>query len=307
MDLRGWLLSIMLMGRGKRGDPATLSQPLRSWQGLEEGTSHEGLQTSFLHQLPGNSSALRWKRSRSKWGRGQYENGYNGIKIAVADAPLMSDQELVSAWGMSTAASCPQAAAATSVGPWGHPARSGAEPVAAARAHAAPPAPSKLLAGDAPWGALPPIHSLGDNVLCHQGDGDLIVLAAATSAAEASPWLSLHVAQQVMVLLLFPRPARDHYFPDLHHLKYELEEGTTPAGRAVRFGYNPLEFEGFSWRGYAQMSSIQVCLLSPSQPSSPSGGCGRWIDMLLAHIFHPKCFSDPQSHMVANINSTVYI
>uniref|UniRef100_A0A8B9BKZ0 Laminin subunit alpha 5 n=1 Tax=Anser brachyrhynchus TaxID=132585 RepID=A0A8B9BKZ0_9AVES len=53
------------------------------------------------------------------------------------------------------------------------------------------------------------------------------------------------------------QPARDHYFPDLHHLKFELEEGTTPAGRAVRFGYNPLEFEGFSWRGYAQMSSIQ--------------------------------------------------
>uniref|UniRef100_A0A8C3D6A6 Laminin subunit alpha 5 n=1 Tax=Corvus moneduloides TaxID=1196302 RepID=A0A8C3D6A6_CORMO len=56
------------------------------------------------------------------------------------------------------------------------------------------------------------------------------------------------------------QPAQDHYFPDLHHLKFELEEGTTPAGRAVRFGYNPLEFEGFSWRGYAQMSSIQVRL-----------------------------------------------
>uniref|UniRef100_U3K7L1 Laminin subunit alpha 5 n=1 Tax=Ficedula albicollis TaxID=59894 RepID=U3K7L1_FICAL len=56
------------------------------------------------------------------------------------------------------------------------------------------------------------------------------------------------------------QPARDHYFPDLHHLKFELEEGTTPAGRTVRFGYNPLEFEGFSWRGYAQMSSIQVRL-----------------------------------------------
>uniref|UniRef100_A0A8C3NNQ5 Laminin subunit alpha 5 n=1 Tax=Cyanoderma ruficeps TaxID=181631 RepID=A0A8C3NNQ5_9PASS len=53
------------------------------------------------------------------------------------------------------------------------------------------------------------------------------------------------------------QPAHDHYVPDLHHLKFELEEGTTPAGRAVRFGYNPLEFEGFSWRGYAQMSSIQ--------------------------------------------------
>uniref|UniRef100_A0A4W5LE86 Uncharacterized protein n=1 Tax=Hucho hucho TaxID=62062 RepID=A0A4W5LE86_9TELE len=53
-----------------------------------------------------------------------------------------------------------------------------------------------------------------------------------------------------------PRP--HHYFPDLHHLKFEIEEGTMLDGRPVRFGYNPLEFEGFSWRGYAQMSSIQV-------------------------------------------------
>lgn len=29
-------------------------------------------------------------------------------------------------------------------------------------------------------------------------------------------------------------------------------------GRPVRFGYNPQEFPNFSWRGYAQMSPIQV-------------------------------------------------
>lgn len=52
-----------------------------------------------------------------------------------------------------------------------------------------------------------------------------------------------------------PRP--DHFFPDLHHLKFEIEEGTMLDGRPVRFGYNPLEFRGFSWRGYAQMNSIQ--------------------------------------------------
>ncbi|XP_051961295.1 laminin subunit alpha-5-like [Xyrauchen texanus] len=49
----------------------------------------------------------------------------------------------------------------------------------------------------------------------------------------------------------------DHYFPDLHHMKFEVEDGTTVDGRPVRFGYNPLEFESFSWRGYAQMSPIQ--------------------------------------------------
>uniref|UniRef100_A0A8C3NPG6 Laminin subunit alpha 5 n=1 Tax=Cyanoderma ruficeps TaxID=181631 RepID=A0A8C3NPG6_9PASS len=65
------------------------------------------------------------------------------------------------------------------------------------------------------------------------------------------------------------QPAHDHYVPDLHHLKFELEEGTTPAGRAVRFGYNPLEFEGFSWRGYAQMSSIQPKVVVTVNVTSP--------------------------------------
>uniref|UniRef100_A0A663MV19 Laminin subunit alpha 5 n=1 Tax=Athene cunicularia TaxID=194338 RepID=A0A663MV19_ATHCN len=91
----------------------------------------------------------------------------------------------------------------------------------------------------------------------------------ATCLAEVASCLSLQVAQQVTVLPLFPRPAQDHYFPDLHHLKFELEEGTTPAGRAVRFGYNPLEFEGFSWRGYAQMSSIQPKVVVTLNVTSP--------------------------------------
>ncbi|GCB79191.1 hypothetical protein scyTo_0020180, partial [Scyliorhinus torazame] len=44
---------------------------------------------------------------------------------------------------------------------------------------------------------------------------------------------------------------------DLHHLKYEIEDGTTPNGRAVRFGFDPQEFPHFSWRGYTQMSTVQ--------------------------------------------------
>ncbi|KAM9752098.1 laminin subunit alpha-5 isoform 2-T2 [Menidia menidia] len=56
----------------------------------------------------------------------------------------------------------------------------------------------------------------------------------------------------------FPRP--DHYFPDLHHLKFEIEEGTMLDGRPARFGYNQLEFPNFSWRGYAQMSPIQTAV-----------------------------------------------
>ncbi|KAG2461856.1 LAMA5 protein, partial [Polypterus senegalus] len=53
------------------------------------------------------------------------------------------------------------------------------------------------------------------------------------------------------------QPKKDYYFPDLHHLKFEIEDGTMLDGRPVRFGHNPLEFESFSWRGYAQMSPIQ--------------------------------------------------
>ncbi|XP_056277207.1 laminin subunit alpha-3-like isoform X2 [Pseudoliparis swirei] len=52
-------------------------------------------------------------------------------------------------------------------------------------------------------------------------------------------------------------PAPSHYFPTLHHLKFEVEDGTTPNARPVRFGYDPQEFPDFSWRGYAVMSPAQ--------------------------------------------------
>uniref|UniRef100_A0A8C3D1F8 Laminin subunit alpha 3 n=1 Tax=Cairina moschata TaxID=8855 RepID=A0A8C3D1F8_CAIMO len=52
-------------------------------------------------------------------------------------------------------------------------------------------------------------------------------------------------------------PEQNYFFPDLHHMKFEIEDGTTIQGRGVRFGYDPQEFPNFSWRGYARMSSIQ--------------------------------------------------
>ncbi|XP_058487895.1 laminin subunit alpha-3-like isoform X2 [Solea solea] len=52
-------------------------------------------------------------------------------------------------------------------------------------------------------------------------------------------------------------PAPNYYFPTLHQLKFEIEDGTTPNSRPVRFGYNPQEFPDFSWRGYAVMSPAQ--------------------------------------------------
>ncbi|KAK7884080.1 hypothetical protein WMY93_027203 [Mugilogobius chulae] len=64
-----------------------------------------------------------------------------------------------------------------------------------------------------------------------------------------------------------PRP--DHFFPDLHHLKFEIEEGTMLDGRPVRFGYNPVEFRDFSWRGYAQMTPIQSRVVVQVSVSAP--------------------------------------
>ncbi|XP_060035208.1 laminin subunit alpha-5 [Erinaceus europaeus] len=64
-------------------------------------------------------------------------------------------------------------------------------------------------------------------------------------------------------------PAQDHYLPDLHHLRLELEEAVTPRGHAVRFGFNPLEFENFSWRGYAQMTPIQPRIVARLNVTSP--------------------------------------
>ncbi|XP_066240429.1 laminin subunit alpha-5 isoform X1 [Saccopteryx leptura] len=64
-------------------------------------------------------------------------------------------------------------------------------------------------------------------------------------------------------------PAPNHYLPDLHRLRLELEEAATPEGHTVRFGFNPLEFEHFSWRGYAQMSPIQPRIVARLNVTSP--------------------------------------
>uniref|UniRef100_A0A671YXW3 Laminin subunit alpha 3 n=1 Tax=Sparus aurata TaxID=8175 RepID=A0A671YXW3_SPAAU len=52
-------------------------------------------------------------------------------------------------------------------------------------------------------------------------------------------------------------PAPSYFFPTLHQLTVEIEDGTTPNARPVRFGYDPQEFPDFSWRGYAVMSPAQ--------------------------------------------------
>lgn len=75
---------------------------------------------------------------------------------------------------------------------------------------------------------------------------------------------------------LYESPEANHYFPDLHHMKYEIEDGTVPDGKIFRFGFDPLEFPKFSWRGYAQMSDIQVLDREAVHTLSPTRGPQRW-------------------------------
>ncbi|XP_039404924.1 laminin subunit alpha-3 isoform X1 [Corvus cornix cornix] len=64
-------------------------------------------------------------------------------------------------------------------------------------------------------------------------------------------------------------PERNYFFPDLHHMKFEIEDGATVEGGKIRFGYDPQEFPSFSWRGYALMSSIQPEVVVPITVASP--------------------------------------
>uniref|UniRef100_A0A8D2MKW4 Laminin, alpha 3 n=1 Tax=Zonotrichia albicollis TaxID=44394 RepID=A0A8D2MKW4_ZONAL len=76
------------------------------------------------------------------------------------------------------------------------------------------------------------------------------------SPACSQPWGSCQCRAHV-VGTTCREPEKNYFFPDLHHMKFEIEDGTTVQGEKIRFGYHPQEFPGFSWRGYAQMSSIQ--------------------------------------------------
>ncbi|CAO2593294.1 hypothetical protein LEMLEM_LOCUS7216 [Lemmus lemmus] len=89
------------------------------------------------------------------------------------------------------------------------------------------------------------------------------------------------------------RPENNYYFPDLHHMKHEAEDCAGPNGRNLRFGFDPLVFPEFSWRGYALMTSAQEVkaqdqlqrtndilhkLLTASVPSSTSS-----VDIFIIH------------------------
>ncbi|GFS13654.1 laminin subunit alpha, partial [Elysia marginata] len=53
------------------------------------------------------------------------------------------------------------------------------------------------------------------------------------------------------------KPLDGYFYPDLHQYKFELEDGTTPDGARVRYGYNETVFPEFSWKGYAILTEYQ--------------------------------------------------
>ena len=59
------------------------------------------------------------------------------------------------------------------------------------------------------------------------------------------------------VVVIFS-PIAMHYFPTLYHDIHEIEDGHTASGGAVRYGFDIRQFPGYSWRGYAIYSKIQV-------------------------------------------------
>ena len=54
------------------------------------------------------------------------------------------------------------------------------------------------------------------------------------------------------------QPAPGHYIPDLHQLKYEIEDGLAN-NKQVRYTFDENLFPRFSWKGYVHLNKIVVC------------------------------------------------
>ncbi|XP_055329207.1 laminin subunit alpha-like [Paramacrobiotus metropolitanus] len=61
-----------------------------------------------------------------------------------------------------------------------------------------------------------------------------------------------------------------HYFPTLHHLKFEAEDGHAKENAPVQYEFNVNDYPGYSWRGYAVMSTKQPEIYVPIQIRKPS-------------------------------------
>ncbi|XP_042143659.1 laminin subunit alpha-like, partial [Ixodes scapularis] len=82
-------------------------------------------------------------------------------------------------------------------------------------------------------------------------------------------------------------PLQAHFFPTLHQHKYEVEDGHTPSGVNARFDFDSGLFPGFSWKGYAIFSNIQVLVLPPSREPRFQGVVGQDGVTALPFVLNP--------------------
>ena len=56
----------------------------------------------------------------------------------------------------------------------------------------------------------------------------------------------------------FYRVKPEYYYPTLHQIQVELEDGKTEDGDAIRFDYQEEKFPGYSWKGFVFINDKQV-------------------------------------------------
>lgn len=66
------------------------------------------------------------------------------------------------------------------------------------------------------------------------------------------------------------QPLQAHYFPTLYQYQYEVEDGRSPSGTAVRYAYDESIFPNYSWKGYAVFSLLQKEILYELYIQKPS-------------------------------------
>ncbi|KAJ8306111.1 hypothetical protein KUTeg_016656 [Tegillarca granosa] len=66
------------------------------------------------------------------------------------------------------------------------------------------------------------------------------------------------------------RPESLHFYPTLHQFVYEIEDGYTPEGTPVRYGFDQTVFPDFSWRGYAVLTQVQPEVIMDININKPS-------------------------------------
>ena len=62
---------------------------------------------------------------------------------------------------------------------------------------------------------------------------------------------------------LYNRVKPEYYYPTLHQIQVELEDGKTEDGDAIRFDYQEKKFPGYSWKGFVFINEEQVYSKSP--------------------------------------------